>query len=170
MRKLLICFVAILICFNLTGCESSNSNNSDSKIPNNEEKVDSKNNQYSLDKAFKFDNLEVTISSNYEFTTIDNEYSEYNGATVIKVPVTVKNLKDETHSLNTFYVNWFGSAGTEVETFEFYFDDSVDLAGNLRTGASYTKYFYFLYDGNGVYTIELDNWTDKISIDMDITK
>ena len=169
MKKVLVCIVAILVCFSLTGCEDSN-NSDNLKVPNNEEKTNSKNNKYALDKVFQFDDLEINISSSYEFTNIDNEYSEHNGATVVKVPITVKNLKDETHSLNTFYVNWFGSKGTEVETFEFYFDDSVDLAGELRTGASYTKYFYFLYDGDGTYTIELDNWTNKISIDMNITK
>ena len=36
-------------------------------------------------------------------------------------------------------------------------DDTVDYAGDLRSGASYTKYLYFLYDGNGTYAIEFNN-------------
>ena len=148
MKKFLICFVAILVFFNLTGCESSSEDSNNKNTPSSEEK-NTKKNQYELDKAFKFDGLEITISSQYEFTTLDNEFSDYYNSTVVKVPVTVKNLKDETHSLNMFYINWLGSTGTEVENFSAYFDDAVEYAGDLRTGASYTKYFYFLYDGDG---------------------
>ena len=89
---------------------------------------------------------------------------------MVKIPVTIKNLKDETHSLNMFYYKTFGSKGTQLDTLGYYFDNSVDEAGDLRSGASYTKYFYLLYDGNGTYAIEFDNWAKKITVEFEIKK
>lgn len=127
--------------------------------------------EYTTDKAFEFDNLEITIGSNYEFTTIDNQFSDEYGKDVIKLPITVKNLKDETHSLNMFSYSVFGSQGTELSTsISTYFDDGVDEAGDLRPEASHSKYIYFLYDGDGTYTIEFDDWVNKIDINIEIKK
>lgn len=64
----------------------------------------------------------------------------------------------------------FGSKGTELKTVSAYFNDCVDHAGNLRTGSSYTKYFCFLYDGDGIYSIEFDDWENKITIDINVKK
>lgn len=168
MKKLLL---IMLCCLCLSGCTSTNN-----ETPNNAQTNETENNNstestdYSVNKAFTFDELEITISDDYDFDTIDNIYSEYDNQTVIKVPVTVKNLKDETHSLNMFYYSFFGSQGTELDSVASYFDDSIDFAGDLRKDASYTKYFYILYDGDGTYTIEFDDWTNKISIDIEVTK
>lgn len=60
--------------------------------------------------------------------------------------------------------------GTELDTLGYYFDNSVEEAGELRSGASYTKYFYLLYDGNGTYAIEFDSWTEKITVEFEINK
>ena len=69
-----------------------------------------------------------------------------------------------------FYYSLFGSQGTELDGVSAYFDDTVDYAGDLRSGASYTKYLYFLYDGNGTYAIEFNNWSDKVELEFEITK
>lgn len=143
----------------------NNSNNTDDTVSNN-----NSSNTYKLDTPFTFDDLEITISSNYSFVTLDNKFSKLNNSSVIKIPVTVKNLKNETHSLNMFYISFFGSQGIELDTVWTYFDDSVEDGGDLKTEASYTKYFYILYDGDGTYSIEFDNWANKIDIDIDIKK
>ncbi len=172
MKKLLL---IMLCCLCLSGCTSNNNETPDNNQTNGNENNNSTTNNnestdYSINKAFIFDDLEITISDDYSFDTIDNMFSEYDNQVVIKVPVTVKNLKDETHSLNMFYYSFFGSQGTELNTVASYFDDSIDFAGDLRKDASYTKYFYILYDGDGTYTIEFDDWTDKISIDIEVTR
>ncbi|MBR2840665.1 MAG: hypothetical protein IKF01_02210 [Bacilli bacterium] len=134
---------------------------------------DSKNQKtsdYSLDKSFKFDDLEITIGSQIEFVKNTNEFSDEYDKDVIKIPITVKNLKNETHSLNMFYIKVFGSQGTEVKNQFAYFDDSIQSGGELRPDASYTKYLYYTYDGDGKYTIELDNFAKKIDIDLNIAK
>lgn len=176
-RKFLTIGLVILsvVAFIISLSSGSSSNNTqkennNNSTPANSETNDSKN-KYSLNETFKFDDLEITIGSNILYTTVSNRFSDYNGKEVVKIPVTVKNLKDETHSLNMFYYKVFGSQGTELDSISSYFDDDcIDYAGDLRSEASYTKYFYFLYDGNGTYAIEFDNWSNKIIVEFDINK
>ena len=123
-----------------------------------------------LGDKFTFDELEITIGSKYEFSKVKNQFSEHNNKVVVKLPVTIKNLKNETHHLSFMYYKFFGSKGTELDGVESYFDDSVDNAGDLRHGASYTKYFYFLYDGDGEYAIEFDDWSIKKTVVFNIKK
>lgn len=127
-------------------------------------------NNYSLDKAFTFDDLEIIVSSKISIVKNNDEYSDNYGKNVVKIPITVKNLKNETHSLNMFYFKIFGSKGIEVNDEADSFDDSIDYAGELRKGASYTRYFYYLYDGDGTYTIEFDDFSQKIDIDFEVKK
>ena len=124
-----------------------------------------------LNEMFVFDDLEITLGSDISFTKIKNKYSENNGKDVVKMPITVKNIKNETHGLNMFYYNIYGSQGTEADNVASYFDkDSIDYAGDLRPGSTYTKYLYFIYDGNGEYAIEFDDWENKITIEFSIEK
>lgn len=173
MKKLLF---TILCCICLCGCESTdNANNVTSNSQSDDfntktATVSKEKDNYAVDKMFVFDDLEITISSDYSFTTVNNQFSEYNGQDVIKIPVTIKNIKDETHSLNMFFYELYGSQGTQLSDVSSYFDDCIDFAGDMRTGASYTKYFYLIYDGDGLYTIEFDNYSQKITIDLNIKK
>lgn len=150
---------------NNTGTNTSTNNSS---TADNSSNNSSNKNTYGFNETFEFDNLEITIGSDYTTTTVSNQFSEHNGSTVVKVPITVKNLSSETHSLNMFYYSIFGSKGTELDSVSSYFDDSVDFAGELRNGASYTKYLYFLYDGNGTYAIEFDNFSTKVIVEFNI--
>lgn len=143
--------------------ESNSEKNNDINFYSNDGK-------YKLNETFKFDDLEITFSDKYSFTKVKNEYSDHNGKTVVKIPVTVKNLKNETHSLNMFYYNVYGSKGTRVETVGSYFTEDLEFAGDLRSGASYTKYLYFIYDGDGEYVIEFDNYSEKVELSMQIKK
>ena len=149
---------------NNTSYNNNNSNASTNATKKATKKV------YNFDETFVFDDLEITIGSGYSFVTIQNRYSEKNGATVVKLPVTVKNLSNDTHGLNMFYYDIYGSTGTEVASANAYFDEALAYAGDLRSGASYTKYMYFIYDGNGKYAIEFDDWSTKVTAEFEITK
>lgn len=130
-----------------------------------------KNNKYTLGDTFTFDDLELTVGTSVTYDTVKNQFSEYNGAEVIVLPVTIKNLKDETHSLNTFYVDYFGSKGTELDTVDYYFDaKSITNTGDLRTGASVESVAYLIYDGNGTYGIDFNNYREKITLEFNIEK
>lgn len=146
--------------------ESSTNTSDSSKNTTNT----SNNKKYGLGETFTFDGFELTLDNNYSFVTLTNSYSEKNGSTVIKLGVTVKNISTETTSLNSFYYDFFGSQGTELDFVYTYFDEAVDDAGDLRPEASYKKYFYILYDGNGKYGIDFDNYSQKVAVEFDITK
>lgn len=130
----------------------------------------SKNKKYGLGETFVFDELEITLDSTYSFATINNRFSDLNGRDVIRLGATVKNLSEDTHSLNMFFYDLFGSQGTELETVSAYFDDNIDYAGDLRPGASYHTNFYILYDGNGKYGIDFDNYSQKVDVEFDVQK
>ncbi len=142
--------------------------NNEPTIPNDEPIITDK--SYSFNEMFVFDDFEITIGSNYTFDVVKNSFSEYNNQSVVKLPITVKNIGSETNSLNSFYYEIFGSLGVELDTLGAYFDDSLDFAGSLRSGASYTKYLYFLYDGNGKYAIEFDNFSEEVEVEFEILK
>lgn len=154
---------------------SINSNNSSTSSSDYDNKNDvdtviNKNKVYGFDETFVFDNLEITIGSNYSFTVVQNRFSDYNNHEVLKLPVTVKNISSDTHGLNMFSYTCYGSNGTEVEKLGSYFDEDIDYAGDLRSGASYTKYMYFEYDGDGLYALEFDNYSTKITVEFQIKK
>lgn len=156
-KNLIVMFILLMSLTLITGC----TNNITEKLSNK---------AYGLNDTFTFDDLEITIGDNIEFTKVNNQFSDYDGKTVVKLPITVKNIKDETHSLNMFYYSIFGTEGIELDSLSAYFDDAVDYAGDLKNGGSYTKYLYFLYDGDGEYSIEFDNYSSKVIVEFDVKK
>ena len=156
-KNLIVMFILLMSLTLITGC----TNNITEKLSNK---------AYGLNDTFTFDDLEITIGDNIEFTKVNNQFSDYDGKTVVKLPITVKNIKDETHRLNMFYYSIFGTEGIELNSLSAYFDDAVDYAGDLKNGGSYTKYLYFLYDGDGEYSIEFDNYSSKVIVEFDVKK
>ena len=170
---IIICILASIGGDNDTTNTTSNNNVNENNVVQQTETTNKQENKnvYSLGETFTFDDLEITLGTDYSFVTLENQFSEHNGADVVKVPITVKNLKEETHSLNMFYISEFGSQGTELDDVSSYFsEDCVEFAGELRSGASYTKYLYFLYDGNGEYEVTFENFSTEIKVDFNITK
>lgn len=160
---------------NATACTDNDANNNQTNNNQTQNKTEKKDDvstepEIVVNKPFVFDDLEITISSDISFDKVDNRYSDHNGQDVVKVPITVKNLKNETHNLNMFYYDVYGSLGTEIETVGSYFDEDINTAGGLRNGASYTKYMYFLYDGDGDYYIEFDDWSEKLELKLTVNK
>ena len=127
-------------------------------------------NKHALGDTFVFDGFEITTGTEISWGVVENRFSENNGKSVIKVPVTLVNKNDKTGSLNSFYVDFFGSQGTELDTVDSYFDDSIFDYKDMRSGASKSGYFCLLYDGDGTYGIDFDNWSSKTSIEFTVTK
>jgi hypothetical protein len=121
-------------------------------------------------EVIEFDGLELTFG-NYSFTEVDNRFSEYDGATVVKIPVTIKNVSRDPHSLYVFNYKLFGTSGVESANVGYYFSDDVSEGGDLLPGASYVKYFHFVYDGDGVYTIVFDDMLlEKETMEIQVKK
>ncbi len=182
-KKILSILLVGIIAIGLTGCgndnstnnESSNnsstnnnSNNSSNGSSSNSNTV--KNNKYGLGDTFVFDGLELTLDTEYSFVTVKNRYSEQNGKPVIKLGVNVKNVSSEKNHLNMFYYDLFGSQGTELDGVSSYFDNAIDDAGDLKPEASYKAYFYILYDGDGKYSIDFDNYSQELSVEFSVTR
>lgn len=148
--------VFIIIGAGSAGMNAKNNNNDNNSSQSSNSSNSNDSSILGLGDTFTFDDLEITLGKDYSFTKVNNQFSDHNNADVIKLPVTVKNLKSESHSLNMFYTKIFGSKGTELDGVSSYFmeDENIDFAGELRSGAAYTKYFHFLYDGDGKYAID----------------
>jgi len=109
----------------------------------------------------RFNDLEIVFGSGITWTAINNQFSDKNGATVFLVPVTVKNVKGETHGLNMFYYDQYGSKGTRLDGVSAYFDGEITFAGDMRSGATQTSFMAFLYDGDGDYYVEFSTFFGK---------
>ncbi len=121
-------------------------------------------------EIIEFDGLELTFGQ-YSFTTVDSKFSQYYGKSVVKIPVTIKNISEAPNSLWSWDYQLFGSSGAESEDVSYYFSDDVYGEGDLLPGKSYTKYFHIIYDGDGVYTILFDVlWGEDIKVEIEVTK
>jgi hypothetical protein len=164
---IIIVVVVVVLLFMILG---KNDNSSENKEISVSASSTSNDEIYKLGDTITFDGLEITFDSTYTFVTIQNQFSEYNGKSVIKLGATVKNISSEKNYLNMFYYSLFGSQGTELSRVTAYFDDTIDYAGELKPEASYKKYFYILYDGDGDYSIDFDNFSQEISVEFSIYK
>ena len=178
----LVVIIIVLVIVIITGNASKNSgvdyvmtaiNNQTEASPSTSQIVKGtieKKTHYTLGDVFTFDNFELTIGTSISYKTVDNRFSEYNGKTVVVLPVMVKNNGTETGHINRFYIDYFGSQGTELSKVDAYFDNGISDTGDLRPGASKQAYFYLLYDGNGTYGIDFDNYKDKYSLEFNVEK
>ena len=169
MKKLLSVLMATLLLIMLCSCTT-----------NTNEKAESTNTESDQTKAdevltfgvpFAFDDLEIVLSDDIQWEKIDNQFSENNGADVIKIPVTIKNNKDETHGLNMFYYTFYGPDGNKLDSVATYFNDDHFSAGNMRSGATQNTYFHILYKGDGDYYVEFAAFFGKaIEVKLPIIK
>jgi len=114
---------------------------------------------YGLGDTFQFDGssglIELTFGENITFTTVENQFSDLDGESVIIIPVTLTNIGDETGSLNMFDITVFGANGVSLDSVDaFFMDDDIRWGNDLRPGSSVESYLHILYDGDGEYVIE----------------
>ena len=121
-------------------------------------------------KTFTFGDFEITIGNTYSFTTINSSYSQYNGKDVVKVPVTLKNIGTTNNHLNMFYHKYYGPTGTSLPKLGSYFSSDALDYGYLDPNESQVKYIYLLYDGDGKYKIEFDNYKEEKTVYLNIKK
>lgn len=163
MKKKTLMAVLTIMCvavFSLVGCGGS-SGGSGSSVPS----------KPTLGSTVEFDNLIIKFGDSYEFTTITNQFSDKSGADIIALPVTITNNSKETHGLNMFYVDAYGTAGKKLDTVFTYFDDGMETFDQMRSGASIDGHLYLLYDGDGEYVIELKKVSGKATeITIPVTK
>ena len=124
--------------------------------------------KYALGSTFVFDDLEITFceEDNVSWTTIDANDSD-----VIIVPVTLKNLKDELHSLNRFDFAFYGPSESKLEPVHTSFlSDDIYYSGSIQAGESIDSLFHIPYDGDGDYSIVFENRNTTIEVSFPIVK
>ena len=115
-------------------------------------------------QSFEFEGLKISISPEYTFTTIENKFSDYFENPVIAVPVTITNVSEETKYLYSGDVELFNPAGISLDSIHYLMDDGDDLFKDLRSGATQESYLYVLYDGDGDYYFEFQDFDYAIEI------
>jgi len=140
---------------------------------NNEEaeEIEEEQSDYlTLGSTFEFDDFEITLGDSISWTTLENQFSDMDGSDVFYIPITLTNLSDETQGLNMFSYTLFGSAGTQLDSVSSFFDDDVAWAGDMRPGATLESNLHILYDGDGEYYIEFDNWSESLEVMISVSK
>lgn len=116
-----------------------------------------------------FDDLEITFQPEYGFDVIENRYSDYNGNTVVKFPVTIKNNSNESKTLSFVYYKIYGAKGVSLSTsVGAYFRDALIISDKAQPGATQKTFIYVLYDGDGKYIVEFDNLSEKVTVELPI--
>jgi len=170
---LVLSMLAVLV---LWGCGSDDADNDNNDVDTEvveetgEEPEEEEPDYLTLGSTFEFDDLEITIGTDIEWVTVENQFSDHDGADVIQLPITITNLSDDTHGLNMFFFTFFGSNGTRLDGVSSFFDNSVDFAGDMRSGATQESYMYILFDGDGEYVIEFNDWSETIEVIFNITQ
>lgn len=154
MKKILFAILLILCGISFSGCSKNN---------------DTISTQDTKEK-FVFDELEITIGNKITYEILDKDFDKDKGKDVVKVPINVKNLKEAKHHLSMFYYSVKSPKNNKLSSKAESFNDSIDFADDLSYNESYTKYIYFLYDGNGMYTIQFNNGSEKKDVFIDISK
>ena len=108
-----------------------------------------------FNSTFTFRGMEITFRHGYRFEILDSPFNVRHGATLIAVPVTVRNVSSESRGLSEFDITVFNPQGTQQPRTVTYRDDDVTWRGNIRPNATLNGYVYFLYEGAGEYWIEL---------------
>ena len=115
---------------------------------------------YELGDTFKCSDFEITTKNSIENVTLENQYSDLNGSKVMKIPVKIKNLSDETVSSYMLMTESYNPKGVESENVDYYFmetdDKNIKFIGDIRAGAEADGFLYILNEGSGEYVIEFD--------------
>lgn len=131
---------------------------------------DSAPSELTLGDTFNFDDFEITLGTELDFTKIKNKYSDHHKESVIAVPVKATNKGEETGSVNMFFVKYFGPDGTEIDNVMYYFDDDILNKGSIRPNATLEGYFHLLYAGDGDYYISFDNYSKRVEVKIPVQK
>lgn len=162
LQKLLFLFVSV---FALTGCFDFNGAGGGTGGGYTPSKTN-----FALGETFTFNEMELTIMSDFMYTVVDNPYSDDYNKKTLGIPVKLKNLKREAGHLNRFFYECYGPTGSELDNVSVYFDDAitVDWGGDILSGVTVTRYFFFLYDGDGSYHLLFDDFNHQIKVNFNI--
>lgn len=111
--------------------------------------------------AVDFEGLVVapdTDPANWQWLSIDNPNSAYNGCLVVGVPVTVTNNDTSSRVLSALYCSITGPNGIAQQDISVYYTgDDVLQRGGIPAGTTTSAVLHVLYQGAGTYTVSFDD-------------
>ncbi len=146
--------------------DTDNDDTSDSKKDDNKE--------FSAGEKFMYGNFEIVVGKDYTFDTVNNEFSNDNGKTVIKVPITVKNTGTMENCFAAFDYTLFDPNGEKISDLGLNFKDSVVRAGSeescLTQNKSFSTNIYVEYTENGSYKIKFKSFSNSAQVSINVSK
>jgi len=110
---------------------------------------------------FIFDGVEITIHDGVQMHKVENSFADEYDTDVFSVPITIKNISGETHSLSAYNMYFYSPAGIAIDKIHFYFDDDFSRKGDMRSGATLESKMFIMYKGDGDYWIEFKTYDSK---------
>lgn len=121
----------------------------------------------------RFNDLEIGIGKqdSIQLIRVTNQRSKYFSKTVIKVPVTIKNMSSKPQSLIQPYYSFYAPKGDKLQDLSNEYMDygEANWTGDIEPGKSVDAFFYILFTTPGTYTIALSKaGEDDVKITLDI--
>jgi len=180
MNKLIKILFVFIFCISLIGCSSKENNNETTLADQQElqEEVEQEEEQEEADKnmitvsygeSFIFDDMEITFQNEISWHTIENQYSDINGAETFAVAITVTNKKNEANYLKISEFRQYDPNGELQDPMALLND--LSWASELNSGETLEAQIQFIYEGNGEYTIMFnDGWGNGVIALLPISK
>lgn len=123
------------------------------------------------DKKFVFDDLEIIVSSKYNFLNTEKGKKQYDGKDIIEIPVQVKNTENIEHKFSISYVKIYNEKGEEIrELGSLFKDKSFENSPKLGKGEMTIKNVYIPYNGNGKYKMIFKTFYEEKEMEIVIKK
>ena len=116
-------------------------------------------------ETFEFSNYQITVDQNYSIKYIYVNYKKTDRR-VIQLPITIKRMDNGKGHFNKYYLNV--SNPDNNSSYIVYDLKNSFYKHHYLKNKTYTKYLYIEFEGNGVYTLNFDNYNQNIKIYIDI--
>jgi len=129
------------------------------------------NNNVTLGQTFEIDGLEITFSDNIGYSRVRERFADYNNELIFSIPTTVKNVGTGSNTFNGWMLTVFTPDGTSGNFLDgwMYEEANILAKGAIQPGTIIDGSLYILYDEDGEYIIEFDDYENKVIVKFTIT-
>ena len=124
--------------------------------------------------TIEFDDLEIVFHpDDIGYTRVRSAFSDHDGAYAFYIPLTVTNIGTSGNSLHEWSITLYSPEGRAIDLlWSWYFEETNIFAqGNILQNVTKEGHLYVLYNGDGEYVIEFDNFMEaadwSITIEFD---
>ena len=129
----------------------------------------------SLGDIVEFDGVEITLGANLTTTTLDQPDNPHHGATLLVIPITIKNVSSDKDKFNIFNFNIISPSGAVAlsprgDSWTYEMQDQALKDHRIARGESFEGVVLALFDGNGEYRFVLQqSFKDPVTIIMPVS-